>query len=254
MFETSVGRQAATYRPATCRAATVRERLPESRDDCLAAPSNPSWYRLIQARERPYGNIRHPSASSPRRAGCLITVAVLALCSLMLTATAIAQSPGYGIGRSPTADEIKAWSISAFPDGKGLPASSGTAVQGKDVYERRCAECHGNDGEGGDHGPLVGGQGSLKTPKPLKTVVSYWPYATTLWDYTNRSMPFDTPGVLSNDQLYAVVAYVLFLGGIVGENDVMDAKTLPEVKMPNRDGFVAAGRPDTGSSTRTMPK
>ena len=161
-----------------------------------------------------------------------------------------AQSPKYGIGRPPTAEEIQTWDISVFPDGTGLPEGSGTAAQGKDVYERRCAECHGNNGEGGEQGALVGGVGSLDSAKPVKTVVSYWPYATTLWDYTNRSMPFDTPGVLTNDQMYAVVAYVLFLGEVVGENDVMDAKTLPQVKMPNRDGFVADDRPDAGAAKR----
>ena len=90
--------------------------------------------------------------------------------------------------------------------------------------------------------------GASDSAKPVKTVVSYWPYATTLWDYTNRSMPFDTPGVLTNDQMYAVVAYVSFLGGVVGENDVLDAKTLPRVKMPNRDGFVPDDRPDAGAA------
>ena len=165
-----------------------------------------------------------------------------------------AQSPQYGVGRPPTAEEIKTWDISVFPDGTGLPEGSGTAAQGKDIYERRCAECHGNNGEGGEQGALVGGVGSLDSAKPVKTVVSYWPYATTLWDYTNRSMPFDTPGVLTNDQMYAVVAYVLFLGEVVGENDVMDAKTLPRVKMPNRDGFVADDRPDAGAAKKAAAK
>jgi mono/diheme cytochrome c family protein len=183
-------------------------------------------------------------SSLPR--GLLCCAVILAV----MGSIADAQSPKYGVGRPPSAEEIKAWDISVFPDGTGLPEGSGTAAQGKDVYERRCAECHGNNGEGGEQGALVGGVGSLDSAKPVKTVVSYWPYATTLWDYTNRSMPFDTPGVLTNDQVYAVVAYVLFLGGVVGENDVLDAKTLPRVKMPNRDGFVADDRPDAGAAKR----
>ena len=192
---------------------------------------------------------RVPRSSSNRGVwGC----AVLALA--VMGCVADAQSPKYGVGRPPTAEEIKTWDISVFPDGTGLPEGSGTAAQGKDVYERRCAECHGNNGEGGEQGALVGGVGSLDSAKPVKTVVSYWPYATTLWDYTNRSMPFDTPGVLTNDQMYAVVAYVLFLGEVVGENDVLDAKTLPEVKMPNRDGFIPDDRPDAGAAKKAAAK
>jgi cytochrome c len=173
------------------------------------------------------------------------------LCHLLLSsALAItllsAQSPKYGVGRTPTPEEIRAWDISVAPDGTGLPAGKGTAVEGKDIYTRRCSECHGDKAQGAEQPALVGGVGTLNTAKPLKTTVSYWPYATTLWDYTNRTMPFDTPGVLTNDQVYAVVAYILHLGGVIGENDVMDAQTLPKIKMPNRDGFVKDPRPDVG--------
>jgi cytochrome c len=97
---------------------------------------------------------------------------------------------------------------------------------------------------------LAGGQGTLKSPKPLRTVGSYWPYATTIWDYVNRAMPFKNPGVLSHDQVYAVTAYVLFLNGLVSENAVMDAKSLPKVQMPNRNGFVADPRPDVGRGAK----
>ena len=99
---------------------------------------------------------------------------------------------------------------------------------------------------------LVGGQGTLATPKPLKTVGSYWPYATTLFDYINRAMPFDNPGLLTHDHVYAVSALILYWNGIIGEHDVMDASTLAKVKMPNRDGFIADDRPDTGK--RKKPK
>jgi len=167
---------------------------------------------------------------------------------LWLAASSIltAQSAKYGVGRTPTPDEIRQWDTSVAPDGTGLPAGSGTAAQGREVYANRCSKCHGAKGEGGDSVALAGGQGTLKSPKPLRTVGSYWPYATTLWDYVNRAMPFKNPGVLSHEQVYAVTAYVLFLNGLVGESDVIDAKSLPKVQMPNRHGFVADPRPDVG--------
>lgn len=170
----------------------------------------------------------------------------LALAAACFCVAAMAQSPKYKVGRAPTAEEIKAWNISVMPDGTGLPEGKGTAVEGKDVYSRRCSECHGNELQGGDAEALVGGKGTLATPKPLKTVGSYWSHATTLIDYVNRAMPFDTPGVLTNDQLYAVTAFVLFKNEIIAETDEMNAETLPKVKMPNADGFVKDTRPDVG--------
>jgi len=169
---------------------------------------------------------------------------------VLLVGAGLAQSPKYKVGRAPTEEQIKAWSISALPDGTGLPEGKGTALEGRDVYDRRCSECHGNKAQGADAGALVGGQGSLATAKPLKTVGSYWSHATTLWDYTNRAMPFDTPGVLTNDQVYAVVAFVLFLNGIVEEDAEMNSETLPKVEMPNRDGFVKDARPDVGPTAK----
>jgi cytochrome c len=168
---------------------------------------------------------------------------VLAL--LLLTAVCLAQGRRYGAGRTPSADEIAVWDISIAPDGKGLPPGGGTPAEGKEVYETRCKRCHGDEAKGGDEGALAGGLGSLKSPKPLKTVGSYWPYATTLFDYVRRAMPFKNPGTLTNDQVYAVSAYILRLNGIVKEGDRLDASTLPKVLMPNRNGFVADRRPDT---------
>jgi len=165
-------------------------------------------------------------------------------------AALFAQSPKYGVGRTPAPDEIAAMDISILPDGTGLPEGRGTAVEGRDVYARRCARCHGPKGEGGDEpkqSPLVGGRGSLKTPKPLKTVGSYWPYAPTIWDYVNRAMPLDRPGTLTHNQVYSVVAFILSMNGIIGEHEVLDAKTLPKIQMPNRDGFVPDARPDVGT-------
>ncbi|MBI3471826.1 MAG: cytochrome c [Candidatus Solibacter usitatus] len=169
----------------------------------------------------------------------------------LAAAALLAQGPKYGLGRVATPEEIRAVDISVTPDGAGLPPGQGTALQGRDVYERRCSKCHGAKGEGGENEvPLVGGQGSLKGPKPLKTVGSYWPHATTLWDYINRAMPHKEPGLLTAGQVYAVTAHVLHLNGIIGENEVMDAKSLPRVKMPNRGGFVKDPRPDTGKKPR----
>lgn len=167
-----------------------------------------------------------------------------ALTAAMFAACAFGQK--FAVGRPATDADLKSRDISVLWDGRGLPAGSGTAVQGKDVYERRCQKCHGNQGQGGEEGPaLVGGKDSITTAKPVKTVGSYWPYATTLFDYTRRAMPFNRPGTLSDAEVYAVTARVLFLNGIIGESDVMDAKSLPAVKMPNRDGFIKDNRPDT---------
>jgi S-disulfanyl-L-cysteine oxidoreductase SoxD len=156
----------------------------------------------------------------------------------------VAQSPSYHVGRVPTDDDTRALGVMVAPDGRGLPAGSGTAVQGKAVFAARCASCHGAKGEGGDGPALVGGKGTLATAAPKRTVGSYWPYATTVWDYVNRAMPFNQPGTLSYDEVYAVSAYVLFLNEIVGETQVIDAHSLPLVRMPNRDGFVPDPRPD----------
>jgi S-disulfanyl-L-cysteine oxidoreductase SoxD len=161
------------------------------------------------------------------------------------------QSPTYGVGRPPAPEELKSIDIDVAPDGSNLPAGSGTAAAGKEVYARRCETCHGPTGTEGPQDVLAGGRGSLTTARPQKTVGSYWPYATTLWDYIRRAMPFDHPGTLTVDEVYASAAYVLFLNGIVNEHDVLDQTTLPKVNMPNRHGFVADPRPDV-STPRTQ--
>ena len=180
--------------------------------------------------------------------------AILLCCSAALVAPrpiAFAQSPTFGLGRAPTTGELKAIDIEVLPDGRGLPTGSGTAEAGKPIYAARCTVCHGATGKEGPQDILVGGQGTLNTPKALKTVGSYWPYATTLWDYINRAMPFDHPGTLPADHVYAATAYVLFINGVIGERDVMNQTTLPQVKMPNRTGFVADPRPDVGHTQGT---
>ena len=163
---------------------------------------------------------------------------------LATAATLSAQSPRFDVGRPPTPEEIRERGSAIAPDGTGLPPGSGTVAAGRDLFAAQCARCHGPDGEGGVGARLVGGQGTLATPRPLKTVGSFWPYSTTLWDYVNRAMPFDKPGLLSPPEVYGAVAYVLHLNGIIREDQVMDATSLPKVRMPNRDGFVADPRPD----------
>jgi cytochrome c len=135
-------------------------------------------------------------------------------------------------------DEIKLWDIDVRPDGKGLPEGRGTAAQGKSVYEENCEGCHGPNGQGGIKDRLAGGQGTLASDAPIKTVGSFWPYATTLFDYIDRAMPYQDPGSLSIDDTYAVVAYILSLNGISPADAKLDNNSLPKVKMPNRDGFI----------------
>ena len=180
---------------------------------------------------------------------CVAIAAVVLACRATLSGSpersGSPQSPTFGVGRAPTAAELRAIDIDVAPDGRGLPPGRGAAAAGKDVYARRCETCHGPTAKEGPQDVLVGGQGSLSTPNPQKTVGSYWPYATTLWDYIRRAMPFDHPGTLTTDEIYAATAYVLFMNGIVGEHDEVNQQTLPLVKMPNRSGFVADPRPDT---------
>ena len=159
----------------------------------------------------------------------------------ILAGVAWAETPN--LGRPITPQELAGWDISIAPDGAGLPAGSGSASQGEVVYAAVCQSCHGEKGAGKPNDALVGGQGTLAGDgPPIKTVGSFWPYATTLFDYIRRAMPLTAPKSLSDDQVYAVSAYILYLNGIIPGDGVMDAATLPRVRMPNRDGFVAFGR------------
>jgi mono/diheme cytochrome c family protein len=157
--------------------------------------------------------------------------ALFALCGV-----AAAQSPNLGKPISP--EDLATWDISIGPDGAGLPAGSGTPKQGEEVFTMKCQACHNAKGAGQPNDRLVGGQGTIAGDKPaVKTVGSYWPYATTLFDYIRRAMPLPQSKSLTNDEVYSVAAYILNLNGVIGETDTLDAKTLPQVKMPNRDGF-----------------
>lgn len=151
---------------------------------------------------------------------------------------------GYGLGRSASEAEIRAWDIDVAPTGEGLPPGSGTARQGAKLFAKKCAACHGPTGTEGPQARLIGGQGTLATGNPVKTVGSYWPYTTTLYDYIRRTMPFNAPQSLAPDEVYALSAWILFRNGIIAEDAVMDHATLPKVQMPNRKGFVPDPRPD----------
>jgi S-disulfanyl-L-cysteine oxidoreductase SoxD len=162
---------------------------------------------------------------------------------VLLSATAsLAQTPSYpNVGRTPTKEEIQAWDISIPPDGKGLPPGQGTAKEGAMIFAAKCITCHGPAGEGGIGPRLIGGRAdleSLATIRPARTIGGYWPYATTLWDYINRGMPRNQGGTLSANQVYSLTAFILAKSEIIQEGDVMDAKTLPKVQMPNRNGFI----------------
>lgn len=149
-----------------------------------------------------------------------------------------------GLGHPPSEEQIRAWDIDVTPFGDGLPPGRGSAKEGTNVYAVKCAACHGQKGIEGPAPRLVGGIGTLATADPVKTVGSYWPYATTVFDYVRRAMPLTSPQSLSADETYAVVAWILAQNGIIPPDRVMDASTLPKVEMPNRKGFVADPRPD----------
>jgi len=159
-----------------------------------------------------------------------------------------------GFGRPASAEELKQRDITVLSDGAGLPDGKGTAAQGEAVYRDKCASCHGTNGEGNlPQGPqLVGGIGTLATDNPIRTVGSFWPYATSVWDYIHRAMPLTQPGSLSADDTYAVTAFLLNRNKIIEASEVINRESLPKVRMPNRDGFVPDARPDVGKNTRTF--
>jgi S-disulfanyl-L-cysteine oxidoreductase SoxD len=168
---------------------------------------------------------------------CTLKCLAVSISTIAAVPAAIAQAPQFGQPIAPA--DIAPWDISIGPDGAGLPPGQGTAAQGEAIYVAKCQACHGEKGTGKPNDPLVGGMGSLAADKvPMKTVGSFWPYATTLFDYVRRAMPFQESKSLTNDELYAVSAYILHLNGIVAANHVLDAQSLPKVQMPNRDGFI----------------
>jgi cytochrome c len=175
----------------------------------------------------------------------LLSLAMLASCASSARVAPVAQHTGaaHEIGTPLTEQDLAAWNIDVAPDGRGLPAGSGDVATGAHVFAAKCAACHGAQGQGGLGDALVGGQGTLASAKPKRTVGSYWPYATTLFDYIRRAMPYNAPESLSADEVYAVSAFLLNQNGIVPPNTRLDAASLPRVVMPNRGGFVADPRP-----------
>jgi cytochrome c len=162
------------------------------------------------------------------------------LASLMAANAAWSQAPDYkNVGRAPTADEIRAWDTAVGPAGKELPPGNGTAKEGSAIFAEKCVVCHGPGGQGSQLAPrLVGGKGTLTTPQPVLTVGSYWAFATTIFDFIYKAMPRGQEGSLKPDQAYALTAFLLYKNDIIKETDTIDAKTLPAIKMPNRDGFI----------------
>jgi cytochrome c len=176
--------------------------------------------------------------STMRSLRFLLAVMILGVCP-----TGWAQSPMYGLGKTPTAEEIQAWDISISPTGKELPPGSGTAKEGAPLYMQKCASCHGGTGAGGRAPKLVkGATTSMPCLEPCindgNVMAKEIPYATTIWDYINRGMPFSQEGSLKPNEVYALTAFLLYKNGVIKEDDVLDVQSLPQVKMPNHDGYV----------------
>jgi cytochrome c len=172
----------------------------------------------------------------PDRIAFRIALAIAAA----LASGAVGAAERYGFGQPATPRQITGWDIDISPDGAGLPPGRGDVRQGEAIFAAQCASCHGPRGQGKPMDRLVGGAGTLRDKKPEKTVGSFWPYATTLFDYVRRAMPLNAPQSLTPDEVYAVSAYLLFLNGIVPQDATLDADALAKIKMPNRDGFVSA--------------
>jgi cytochrome c len=173
--------------------------------------------------------------STRELAGWICAVGV-ALASL----SPAAAQQGPGLGAEVAEADLAAWDISIQPDGQGLPPGSGNAAGGAKIYAEKCIACHGADGSGQPNDRLVGGQGTLTQVAQVRTIGSFWPYASTVFDYIRRAMPFQAPESLTNDEVYALTAYLLARNGIIRERDEMNARTLAKVRMPNRDGFILA--------------
>ena len=167
------------------------------------------------------------------RCSSSVLAAAVVLCAGV---TALAQGPTYQMGRAPSAEEIKAGDTAVSPEGKELPPGSGSAREGAALFAQRCAACHGADGNGG----VIRGVIPLGNAKPVKLGFSLVPYATTVWDFINRAMPWQKPGSLTANEVYALTAYVLYRNDIIKEADVLDASSLPKIRMPNRDNFLPA--------------
>ncbi|OUS34570.1 MFS transporter [Rhodobacterales bacterium 56_14_T64] len=166
--------------------------------------------------------------------------------ALAATLAAPVYAGTYGLGRPALPEEVAAWDLDVSPNGTGLPAGSGSVMDGEEIFADQCAVCHGDFAEGVGNWPkLAGGADTLDHEDPLKTVGSYWPYLSTTWDYVNRSMPFGNAQTLEVDEVYAIVAYILYSNDLVEEEFVLSQDNFLEVDMPNRDGFILDDRDKT---------
>ena len=174
----------------------------------------------------------------------------LLLAALLGAGPVSAQHARLGIGMPATEQQIRGWNIDVRADGAGLPPGQGSVVQGEKIFAEQCSACHGEKGQNPLAGfdRLAGGRGTLTSPKPVQTIGSYWQYPTTIFDYVNRAMPFAASQTLTPDEVYSVVAYLLYINDIVPHDAMMNAQELPKVRMPNADGFIPDGRPDTEDS------
>lgn len=164
-----------------------------------------------------------------------LRVCILVFALALIPSVVFSQSPNLGKPISPA--DFAAWDITILPDGTGLPPGSGTPAEGARVYAAKCAVCHGESGKGGVNAALVGGA-PIKDMESVKTISNFWPFATTLFDFIRRAMPWRQPRSLTNEEVYGLTAYILSLNKLIGENDRMNAATLPKVQMPNRNGFI----------------
>ena len=214
-----------------------------------AKAGHPAWRRTLPAAPgfpALRGNDRLRCTLLSERRASTDGLARRSCCRASVLAAPAGES--YGIGRTATPEEIAGWDIDIGPDGAGLPPGHGGVAEGHAIYDDKCAACHGAHGEGKPMDRLAGGFGTVFDAKSERTVGSYWPYATTLFDFVRRAMPFNAPQSLTPDQVYAVCAYVLYLNKLVPQDAVLDAQSLPKIEMPNRSHFVSAFTPHSGAA------
>lgn len=168
----------------------------------------------------------------------LAVAAMVLASSVALAQGQVGNQAAPNLGQPISDAEIAAWDLSILPDGTGLPPGSGTPEQGAKIFAAKCALCHGPEAKGGTAASLVGGRALTDGIDTPKTIANFWPFTTTLFDFTRRAMPWQAPRTLTNEEVYALTAYILSLNKIIGPTDVMNAQTLPRVRMPNRDGFI----------------
>lgn len=180
------------------------------------------------------------------------------LCAILIAAALFLPSPSqaekFGLGTEATDEQIKAWDIDVRPDGQGLPTGKGSVEQGEAIFADKCASCHGDFAEGVDRWPvLAGGRGTLKSDDPVKTIGSYWPYLSTVYDYVRRAMPFGNAQSLTPDEIYAITAYILHMNDLVESDFTLSSDNFTSIKLPNEKNFIADTRPDTPGTKQSPP-